>query len=311
MCIALVLLICASPTALAEIPKHELDAARALANAGFERYTAGDYSTAFERFRNAEAIFHAPPHLLYMARCKAALGELLEARQHYERLAAEQLKADQPAEFGTAQQEARAELASLVERIPSLTIIVSGPEATQVRLTIDDAAVDAAAQPFGIDPGEHRIAASADGYFAEERTVQLAEGAASTVELVLRSTSADPEPTGGSAGGQSLLPPIVVMSIGGVGLLIGAISGAIALDNAGELKDSCPDRTQCSSKNEELEDTARAAGTASTISFVIGGVGVGGGLLWLLLTMNGDDAPADAAVQPFADGSQMGLRVAF
>ncbi|MBW2456206.1 MAG: hypothetical protein JRI68_16930, partial [Deltaproteobacteria bacterium] len=46
---------------------EQLNAARALADAGFKLYEGGDYESAFARFEAAEGIYHAPPHLLFMA----------------------------------------------------------------------------------------------------------------------------------------------------------------------------------------------------------------------------------------------------
>src|SRR5690348_13168824 len=73
------------------------DLARSLADAGLELFQAGRVEDAAAKFEAAEAAFHAPTTLLYLARCKAKLGKLLAARALYRRLASEALAPDAPA----------------------------------------------------------------------------------------------------------------------------------------------------------------------------------------------------------------------
>ncbi len=55
------------------------EAARTIAGKGYESFEAGDWRKAMDLFQEAEARFHAPPHLLYIARAQAKLELLLEA----------------------------------------------------------------------------------------------------------------------------------------------------------------------------------------------------------------------------------------
>jgi len=52
------------------------DAARGLATQGLRAMQEGRYSDTIEMFRGAEALVHAPPHYLYVARASEKLGKL-------------------------------------------------------------------------------------------------------------------------------------------------------------------------------------------------------------------------------------------
>src|SRR5687767_4640019 len=74
-------------------------AARAAADAGADAFEKNDYPQALELFSRAERLYHAPPHLLFIARSLEKLGRLVEAREAYLKLAAEKLPASAPNAF--------------------------------------------------------------------------------------------------------------------------------------------------------------------------------------------------------------------
>src|SRR5580692_3676583 len=86
------------------------EAARTLSGKGYEQFEGKHYRRAIELFQQAEARFHAPPHLLYTARAQVKLGLFLEAKATFELVVAEKLAADAPPPFKEAQTSARAEL---------------------------------------------------------------------------------------------------------------------------------------------------------------------------------------------------------
>jgi hypothetical protein len=299
MAIAVALL---APAAGAQ-PSKQRDAARALADAGYELYTQEDWAGAYDRFENAEDIFHAPPHVLYMARAKAKLGELLAARDLYARLADEKLGADAPPAFHDAKRDAQKELDALARTIPTLTVDVEAPAEASVRLTIDGRPA-APGSAVLLDPGKHTVAAEIEGAPREQREVTLEAGAAERVAIVFASSAAaDGDDDGGaSSEPPGAIGPAALMSIGGVGLVIGGVTGGLALGKAGELKDACPARTGCPAENRDLEDSARTLGITSTVAFVVGGVAVGAGLTWLVVELAGGSSTDETAVVPTADG---------
>lgn len=84
---------------------------------------------------------------------------------------------------------------------------------------------------------------------------------------------------------RSWLPVILTSSAGGAGLLVGAISGGLALAEAGEIKGRCS-ATECLASDASKRDAALVKGWVSTVGFGIGIAGVTAGAV-LLLTGSG------------------------
>src|SRR5690348_13610735 len=73
--------------------------ARKLADEGQTLFEAGDYRGAIARLREADAKFPAPTIKLALAEAQEKLGQLLEARAVYQRIATADLDKGAPAEF--------------------------------------------------------------------------------------------------------------------------------------------------------------------------------------------------------------------
>jgi hypothetical protein len=312
-CLLVLLWIVAAPTvAAAQSVEADRDAARALAEAALGLYSEGDYAGALDRFRAAERIVHAPPHALYIARCLANLGKLIEARATYRELRAEEPPTDAPAAFREAWLKAERELAAVERRVVRLRIELS-PSPASARVSIDgrSLAPPELADDIALDPGPHHIAARAEGYRDAERDVTLAEGSRETVTLTLAPLAGpDAESSDGASDGQSVALPAVVIALGGAGLVVGAVTGGLAIDKQNELADACPQKTGCSAENKQIEDDGRALGTASTVAFIAGGVIAGAGIVWLAVVLSSEPAES-SAVAPGARDSLVGLTIRF
>src|SRR4051794_5027036 len=64
-------------------------AARIKAQEGLEFFNAGRFAEAFERFGEADRLYHAPTLTLYLGHCQRELGRLVAARALYEKVVAE------------------------------------------------------------------------------------------------------------------------------------------------------------------------------------------------------------------------------
>ncbi len=256
----------------------------------------GEYEAAIQRFRAAEEHVHAPPHVLYLARSHAKLGQLLEARELYRSLADEQLGPRPPRAFAASQKAARKELEKVEEAIPRVAITVVGPANDQVELTIDGAPVnrEALGEPVELDPGRYLIRVEAEGYEPAQERIKLDPGEG-TRKLRLAPVRL-PEPVGedeeeedDDAGGQSPAAAAVLLGIGVAGLVAGGVTGGLALSRASDLRGRCP-TNPCPPDNEALADEAHAFGTVATVGIVSGGLLTMAGLTWLLWAA---DEPAD------------------
>jgi hypothetical protein len=314
------LLVMAPAAAVAQPATPSSDAkdnARKLAERGYELFQAGKYAEAIGHFDKAEQLFHAPPHLLFIARSQAKLGKLLAARAAYDAIVAERLASYAPDAFVLAQQEARIEVAALRTRLPTLELRIRGAAPHTVQVQIDGASVPVARerQRVPVDPGKHTVVARTGAAPPLTRSVTVMESTSTPIELSFDgapSTGAGPGAGVGDAGQapdegipSSLVPPIVAFVVGGLGLGVGAVTGAMSLSKVADIERTCAEDAtgvkRCDPAREPDADTARTLGTVSTVSFVIGGVGVGTGVLLLLLRAQ-DDAPAPAQVSRRAPG---------
>src|SRR5688572_12247306 len=81
-------------------------AARSLATEGATAFNEGRYQDAVDMFTKAESLLHAPPHLLFLARSHAKLGQLVKAREAYMKVVKETLPPNASPAFRNAQSSA-------------------------------------------------------------------------------------------------------------------------------------------------------------------------------------------------------------
>lgn len=114
-----------------------------------------------------------------------------------------------------------------------------------------------------------------------------------------------PEPV--DSGGTARTAGIVMVGAGGVGLAVGTIFGALALAQAGDVKDHCVESI-CPTDQRAEADAATTKGWVSTVAFGVGIVAVTTGALLLLINR---PSPAAAARRRPAILGRHGLTVRF
>lgn len=190
--------------------------ARSLATEGVAAFNEGRWKDAVDLFGRAEALVHAPPHLLFLARASEKLGHLVKAREAYLKIIKETLPPNAPQAFRDAQTSANQELKAIEPRIGSLSIKVQGAEqAKDVEVLVDGVVLPSVlvgvARP--VDPGEHRVEAVATGFRAAPQAVRLTDGERKSVVLTLVAdptavpVTAPAEPAA-SAGSATPAPPL-------------------------------------------------------------------------------------------------------
>jgi hypothetical protein len=163
-------------------------AARSLATEGATAFNEGRYQDAVDLFGKAESLVHAPPHLLFLARAYAKLGQLVKAREAYLKIVKETLPPNASPAFRDAQSAANDEVRTIEPRIAALTVKLEGETAAQdLAVLVDGTPINlvlvGVSQP--IDPGQHKIEAGATDLRAVPQTVALADGERKTVVLKL------------------------------------------------------------------------------------------------------------------------------
>ena len=267
--------------------------ARTLAQEGYVALRDKDYSTAADRFTRALALVHAPTLLRDLARAQVGLGRLVDAHETYTRIIREGVAADAPAPWVKALADAKAEIGPITPRLPYMTITVTGP--AHPRVTIDGAPIAEAS--LGVkrpaDPGRHEIRAMAQGYYTAKKTISLKEGESVNIAFELEDAPPDAAPKDEEEAGKVSVATVVdppwrkpvtigAFALGGVGIVLGSVTGILAMTKHNELATHCPNG-RCRDPYKGDIDSYYRMGTISTIGFVAGGVFAGAGVVLLLV----------------------------
>ena len=305
---SVMLLVLTAVVSLVAVPVHaqskaERQAARALGVEALKLYERKDYAAAYDRFDKANRLLQAPTLELYMARCQLGLGKLATAYEHFRRGADTVLDDDAPRQFVKAQQQARAALAELEPKVPTVQVTVQGPPAGQLTVRIDGQPSDLAAlgERLRLDPGEHSVEASAPGFETAAATIALSEGATETVLLSL-----EPAADGATSNDGALWPAFIAYGIGAASLSIGIVTGAMAASKADDIKSRCVDQ-HCPPEDEELGDEAELLASVSTVGFVVAGLGAVTGIALTLWRPGGAERGAEPSAMVKLGPGYVGL----
>lgn len=324
--------------------EEDRSAARSLATQGLAAHKEGRFADSLDLFSRAETLVHAPPHVLYMARAAAKLGQFVRARELYLKLMREELAANAPPAFRDAQTEAREEVKSIEPKLANLVISVKAPEGVSYKVEMDKRPISAAVigVPIPADPGKHQIIATAPGYQSKLVEVTLSEGGRDRAELVLAPTGALPAATGTASGASSRSgapsqaapaaatsptpestdagPPkwmrpvsYVAMGVGVVGLGLGTYFGLSSRSDRRDGDDAydrcrapCLKSDPLARESASKYDDARTAMTLSIVSFVVGGVGIASGVPLFILSSRKPSGSAQS-VTPYMGWGSAGL----
>jgi hypothetical protein len=172
---------------LAQPSDENKAAARALATQGAEALKNGRFAEALDLVSRAEAIVHAPTHLLMIARAQTGSGKLVAAQETYLKLTREELSATAPAAFKNAQATGREELVAIEPRIASLRVVVEGAAQKKATVKLDEVIVPAALLGVfrPIDPGHHVVAVYPVGGSPVKTPLDLRDGEKREIKLAV------------------------------------------------------------------------------------------------------------------------------
>ena len=300
-------LVLASSSALADPSAADRETSRDLYAQGVKALAASDFVGAERACGGAFKLVNAPSGALCWGRALEGLGKLVEARDAYLAAAHFPQKADEPPVFTFARTDAKAAADAVETRIPTLVFSVSGVSRdAPLRVAVDGAEIasDTARLPRKVNPGHHVVLVASKGYRTAHVEVTAAEGKEQRVDVQLQAAAADDSASAEGFGSDhseargSAVPAIVAFSVGGVGLIAGAIFAALGISSQHDADTACPGKN-CPPGVDYGHYNSVIIG--DTIGSVAGfGVAVAGAITgWLLL-------PSERA-----NGSQtqQGLRV--
>ncbi len=296
--------------------------ARKLANEGLALSKQGDYAAALEKFNLADSLVPAPTLGLEAARCLEKLGRLVEASERYLEVTRVVLPKSAPAVHRQAQLEALEARERILPRLPMLEILLHGPRGKGIQVLVDGKEIPLAALGTArpIDPGKRTIVVKREDTTVTKE-VEINEKARVALEIDLPPLPPEPDvlspPPG--AGATQRMWGWVALGVGGGGLVMSAISGAVALSLDGSLVEQCGEDRLCPADKATLvqgdisaHDISRAL---TTTGLIIGVAGAGAGLTLLFTAPSrgarGERSTPKASFHPFVGPTTVGVRGVF
>ncbi|HEX3769437.1 MAG TPA: hypothetical protein VHV30_01170 [Polyangiaceae bacterium] len=277
--------------------------ARALGQEGQAALDKKDYATAEDRFRRADKMFHAPTLLLGLARSLAAEGKYVEAQEAYNRIIREGMPAGGGEAFKRAIDEASKEVDAVTPKVGAVTITVksaAGADVADPQVVLDEHPINSASLGIrrAIDPGAHVLRVSATGYKPAELKFSTLEGGSVDEPVILEQDLSAPPvapvpattpgataaavsstDTGGAQPSQARkIAPFIAWGVGGAGLVLGVVTGVVAMSKHSSLKDECPGGTCPAGTPQDDLSSYHTMGTLSTVGFIVAGVGAAAGV---------------------------------
>ncbi len=325
----------------------DIAAARELGIEGVRLADSGDCAAALDRLARAEQLRHAPTTLERLGECQVKLGRLVDGTEALRRVLREALGPGAPAAFLAAQERANRILAEAKPKIAQLKIAITAPPNADFVVRVDGAIVPTANLNANrpIDPGPHVVEASGPRLLPMKTKVTLPEGGSDSVALALQLDPNAPPLVEPAPATPASLPPVpgglppppppppahasrapayVTLGVGAAGVVLGAITGAVALGDKSSLSNACGPSKVCGPSEESALSSAKTMATVSTVAFIVGGVGLAaGGTLFFTNNFNdwgrgGGSATADGTrhaaggyIQTYLTATGGGLRGEF
>jgi len=311
-------------TALGAGPARAADSAevRAAAQVLFDQgktlIKAGKFAEACPKFEESQRLDPRIGTQFNLADCFEHIGRTASAWTNFVDVAATTKAAGQ----ADREQVARDRAAVLERKLSRITLRVEGASTAGLHVTRDGTEISQAlwGTPLPIDPGEHKIEASAPGKIAWKSTFS-ASTSASTSTVTVPALADDPAafkvPEGAhtaplvdpTAPGKALVSPhdeggsgttqriagVALSVVGVAGIVVGSVFGAGAKSKLDQSKDHCRTADLCTTEGLNLVSEARTSATVSTIGFVAGGAALVGGIVVFLTAPSGAPRPAAAA----------------
>ncbi|MFO0762103.1 MAG: tetratricopeptide repeat protein [Byssovorax sp.] len=296
----------------------------------------GQWAEAIAAFERSAKLRPHPVTTYNIGYCERAVGHITRARK----LLGEALNGSAedmlPPDLSA---EARAYLAEIDRRLVRAIVTLAPPGAAlavdgrplealstgpgRLRLAAgtrdpgDPEPVAAPSFDLDLDPGVHVFVLAGPG--ASETTLNRTFAAGETVRLSLQGQGAPPASPAplrapSAAPSRPASSPWVTLAFGAgaTGVLIGSITGVVALDKRASLVDHCPARDRCAPIFQGDIDTMNRTATVSTVAFGLGLTSIAAGVILVVTgkpSRTGERAAATVA--PFLGPRSAGVIGAF
>lgn len=296
-----------APAAPPARSQEDRDRANTLMDAGDAHAEKGDLAAALTAYQGAHAIMGVPTTGIEVARTLEKLGRLKDALAAAREVAHSPPASGEPRPFADAREQASTLAAALEARVPTLTITVKvATTGARPDITLDGKKLSPAdlQAPLALEPGRYKIAASADDHTPASVEVTLKERDRAQVALALARVVVAPPPLPTRAPPPPPPPTLspfvpIGFSVAGVGAVVGAITGAVAISKANTANNLCPagvcPRESARAEARSAYDTADALAIGSDVAFVLAIAGGAMGIYGIAVSIPspGDPTPAN------------------
>lgn len=285
----------------------------ALFDRGLADMQAGKFETGCPALEESFRLDPLAGVLFTSAECHAQWGAVATAMARYQDYVSRfsRMSPSEQARQRGRDEIAKKRIAELEPKVPLLTLTLpaSAPPDTKVSRSGTVLGAPSLGVALPVDPGEHVVVTEVPGAEPRETRFSVEAGERKTVELAIalpdRPPSAPEEQAGPSApadaapaGSGPRTAAYVVGAMGVAGLVVGSVSGALALGRKGVVDEHC-DGAICDAEGKDAADEGQTFGLVSTIGFGVGVVGVG--VAAVLLATSPKSAPAEShGLRPLA-----------
>lgn len=314
-------------------PAHAQDtaAAAALFEKGLADMQAGKFESGCPALEESYRLDPLPGVLFTSAECHAQWGKYATATARYEDYLRvfESMPGSQRARQHGRDEISKKKLAEIRPLVAELTLVLPTNAPRDVVIQRDGARLGrpSLGAPIPVDPGDHVITTQVPGGPEHEQHVTIAKSEKKKVELEIVSAQSEsqapatggptagggPATTGGpvgsvraESGSSRRTLGFVVGGIGVAGLVVGGVTGGLALSKKSTVDDHCND-TLCDHEGKQAADSAKTLALVSTIGFGVGAAGVIAGAV-LVLTAPSSAPGAEARRSSFEPVAALGSR---
>lgn len=272
-----------------------------------------DFKSACPLLAESQRLDPAGGTLINLALCHERIGRLATAHLEFNEALSQAIREGRK----DRQQIAEERIAAIVPKLSRIAIdLAAGADVPGLVVRLDGVAVPKAAlaAPAAVDGGRHRVDASATSRAPWSKDVDVAP-TGDLVRVTVPPLRPEQAPGLGRAcspgterRGDACVPTsdagmtrsylgAGALTVGGISLAAGFVTGFVALFQSIELSTGCDDSGRCPARLQGTVDAYYAWGTASTVTFIAGGVLVATGI-GLLVSAPSRTKPAAVGVGP-------------
>lgn len=284
-----------------------------LIDRGEQAYEAGEFERAAELFHDVHELFPHPDIAYQLALCHERQGNYELAIQYYRQYLERAPGADDRTRVERQIEEFEQRLGDDLSTVH----VETTPAGAEVRLDDPETIpVGTTPEQLTLEPGEHRLHITREGYEPVVENVEIREGHDRSLHLQLVETAGDVDPPDASSTTSWWQPTLSVTS-----LLVGGVATVATVDYRRQVRELDRDLNDFGgaedtdhnrgARDRTLEDRARAHNRSLATGTLAGALLIGGAVFTGWWAFGGDEAEPTAGVVPADDGLRLALTSRF